>query len=100
MLGTFNDSNIFNRLVLSFMYRNNELKNMALRYVTNMRSNQNYKVIFESDEWKKFAAKKELLAKEIVDEVNAMNEYLDGLNAYSDEENAYLDEENLYLYDE
>jgi hypothetical protein len=58
MLGTFNDSNILNRLVLSFMYRNEELKEKALYYVTKLDNSQNYKVIFESDEWKKFASKK------------------------------------------
>jgi hypothetical protein len=70
MIKTLGDSNVADRLVLSFIYDEKRLKYEALYYVIDLKHAKNYKVIFESEEWKTMASKKESLAKEIVDAVN------------------------------
>jgi hypothetical protein len=71
MVETLNDSNIFNRLILAFMYNHEELKADALSHITNLKKAQNYKTIFKLEEWKEFERKRESLAKEIKDAVEA-----------------------------
>jgi hypothetical protein len=70
MLETLNDSNVADRLILSFIYNDRDLKWETLNHVMDLENAKNYKVIFKSEEWKTFARKKESLAKEIVDAVN------------------------------
>jgi hypothetical protein len=66
MIDTLEDGNVLDRLVLSFVYRIDQLKKTTLRHVTNLK-----KTIFKSDEWKELARKKPSLATEIKKAVNS-----------------------------
>jgi hypothetical protein len=66
MLETLKDGNVLDRLVLSFVYRIDQLKAKTLRHIVNSK-----KTIFDSDQWKELMRKNQSLAKEIVEAVNS-----------------------------
>lgn len=66
MIETLADSNVFERLVIAFRLNNRRLKSKTLAFVTDLKNEQNYGTIYESEMWEKLVEMNELLAEEII----------------------------------